>query len=411
MTLDIECPRPVRPLKRAFEDTFSDCAPANKHCRLQSPTFLPALTPIYDWLADVPCLSSRRPSNRPSSAPSRLLSSQNLVAIDERSYPPTSLATIKQMSQSQQGKGLGPGSIRSAQSPRPSTSSPVYRSILVNNNIYMDHMGIKIPENVRTLVDTYILKERSSPRLTQESVLETVETAVDLADSAEGKVSDLIITPMFPVKRRDIGQGGDTTWSAEALPNNPRYQHPLSAPKPDYHYGYPAGQKSNWKYEENAVVDHPVARPYAQPARGNRFPFLAIEIKSEATGGTLWHAENQAAGSGVHCVNSVRWLLEQVGPDDTYPTTDSIAFTIALTHRQVLVHIHHYSEEEHRFYMSYLKSFSPKDPADVQGCHDIIKNILDYGLSLRQSTIRDALTRLFPFPENWKHSRPASAIS
>ena len=138
-----------------------------------------------------------------------------------------------------------------------------------------------------------------------------METAEDLADSTEGKVSDLLRTSMFALKRRDIGEGADTLWSTESLPNNPRYPHPLSTPKPDYHYGYPIGQKSDWTYEENAVSDHRVARPRAQPARGNRFPFLAVEIKSEAAGGTLWHAENQAAGSCAHCVNSVRWLLGQ----------------------------------------------------------------------------------------------------
>jgi hypothetical protein len=199
-----------------------------------------------------------------------------------------------------------PGSVASAQSSRPSIPSPVYRLTPVNNNIYMDHRGRKIPENVRALVDTDILKERSSPPLTQERVFEIVETAEDLADSAEGKVSDLIRTLMFSVKRRDIGEGGDTMWSTDALPYNPLYQHSFSAPKPDYHYEYPAGQKSNWKYKENAVVDHRVLRPSAQPARGNRFPFLTVEIKSEATGGTIWHTENQAAGSSAYCVKSVR---------------------------------------------------------------------------------------------------------
>jgi hypothetical protein len=152
----------------------------------------------------------------------------------------------------------------------------------------MDCRGRKIPENVRALVDIHILKERSSPPLMQESVLETVETAEDLADSTEGKVSDLIRTPMFPVKRRNIGEGGDTMWSTDTLPSNPLYQHPLSAPKPDYHYGYTAGQNSNWKYKENAIIDYLLLQPYAQPARGNRFPFQAVEIKSEATAGTLY---------------------------------------------------------------------------------------------------------------------------
>ena len=41
-----------------------------------------------------------------------------------------------------------------------------------------------------------------------------------------------------------------------------------------------------------------MARPYTQPTRENLFPFFMIEIKSEATGSTLYVAENQAATSG-----------------------------------------------------------------------------------------------------------------
>lgn len=58
-------------------------------------------------------------------------------------------------------------------------------------------------------------------------------------------------------------------------------------------------------------MNHLKARPYTQPARGNSFPFLMIEIKSEAAGGTLHVAENQAAGSGSHSVNSISWLLQE----------------------------------------------------------------------------------------------------
>ena len=53
------------------------------------------------------------------------------------------------------------------------------------------------------------------------------------------------------------------------------------------------------------VLGHPLALPYTQPNLGNTFPFLVVEFKAEATGGTLWHAENQAAGSGAHCVNAL----------------------------------------------------------------------------------------------------------
>lgn len=68
MTLDVDSPRPVRPLKRSFEDIDPDCAPPNKHARLFSPTSFLIIPPTYDRLSEVPRPSSL-PSNNTSSAP------------------------------------------------------------------------------------------------------------------------------------------------------------------------------------------------------------------------------------------------------------------------------------------------------------------------------------------------------
>ncbi|KAI4142920.1 MAG: hypothetical protein LQ340_007172 [Diploschistes diacapsis] len=179
----------------------------------------------------------------------------------------------------------------------------------------------------------------------------------------------------------DIGSGGNSQWNVDALPTNPDYPHALSAPKPDSHYGYPCGQRTEWTRRECAVVDHRAAIKYAQPAIGNRFPFLAVEIKWEATGGTLWQAENQAAGSGTHSVGAMQWLLEQASPSQASVMTDTIAFTIAMTARQVIVYIHYYySGQGHACYMSFIKSYTPTDSTDVQDCRNTVKNILDDGL-------------------------------
>lgn len=272
----------------------------------------------------------------------------------------------------------------------------------------MDLTGRGMPKEIREMMDTQILKGRSSPPLPEERGLEIVEKAAGLADSAEAKVSSLISTELFPVNRLDIGEGGDTMWSTDALPYDPTYDQPLATPKPDYHYGYPTGQRSDWTRQQNAVVDHPFARPYTQPARGNRFPFLALELKSEATGGTLWHAENQAAGSGSHCVNALRWLLKQASPTQVIPVTDCVAFTCGITHRDVIFYVHYYSEKDRYFCMSYLQRFSTTDSVDIQRCHSVVKNILEYGIVTRQAKIKDALGQLFPFSEAWKMSRPAS---
>lgn len=82
-----------------------------------------------------------------------------------------------------------------------------------------------------------------------------------------------------------------------------------------------------------AVVHQQMARPYAQLTRENLFPFLMLEIKSEATGGTLYVAENQAVGCGVHSIQSLRWLLKKALPSDVPAVTDAAAFTVAISSR------------------------------------------------------------------------------
>jgi hypothetical protein len=226
-----------------------------------------------------------------------------------------------------------------------------------------------------------------------QDVLATLER---LTESAETKVSDLVLSDMFPLKRSSVGRGGNTQWSTEALPFNPNYGKALSASKPDLHYGYATGQSGDWSAEENAILDDVVAMPYTQPARCNKFPFLVFELKSEATGGTLWHAENQAAGSGTCCVNGMLWLLQQAAPDRTRRVTDCIAFSVAATHRVTVFYVHYYVKEEQCFYMSFIQNIWNSEPADIQRCHNIIKNILDYSLDIRQRKIKDALALLYP---------------
>ncbi|KAN0072828.1 hypothetical protein V8E54_008942 [Elaphomyces granulatus] len=197
----------------------------------------------------------------------------------------------------------------SSQTAEPSTSHPLYRALL---------HGDKIPPPVRTLINENILKDPSLP-LSEESVREVRTMAKYLVESAEASVSSLIRTPIYPM--------------AEALPHNYTYGPPVSAPKPDLHYGYAPGQLSTWSLKENAVADH---------------------LKSEATGGTLWHAENQAAGSGTCCVSGLLWLLKEAAPDKTRCVTDSIAFSVTATQRATQIYVHYYVEEEQRFYMSFV---------------------------------------------------------
>ena len=151
-----------------------------------------------------------------------------------------------------------------------------------------------------------------------------------------------------------------------------------------------------------------MAIPYIQPARGGKLPFLTLEIESEVTGGTLWYAENRAAGSGSTCVNALRWLLKQASPSEI-SSTDCVAFTASVTRRSAIFHVHFYSESH--FHMSHLRTFCTMNPGDIRDCHNLVKNILDYGLTTRLSIIKKGLAQLYPVPEHWKTAGPATAES
>ena len=381
------------------------CAPGNKNCRPQ----LPNDSSVDAWISAVFSSDPRPispPSDRPSSCPAT-------VDISKDKRTPPSLATIKQMSQqpSQYGGNVGSGS-GTSQSGRPGTSHPLYRGTLYNNYITLDYSGRQMPEDLRTFASTQILKQRGSPQLGDEVVSKVIDMAEELADSTEGPTGKLIRTDMFPFERPGIAEGGDSAWSTVALPNNPEYQYDVSAPKPDTHFGYPTNQRSCWSYAQSNVITHLVARPYAQPARGNTFPFLMVEMKSEAAGGTIYVAENQAAGSGSHSVNALLWLLKEAGTYDSSSLTDTIAFTITMSHREAIFYLHWYSEADRRYYMSFLESYSSVTAKDIRACNNTVKNIIDYGLGARRTAIGTALEALFSFPQHWKQARtPSTAPS
>lgn len=419
--------------KRPLEDINSDCAPPSKHPRLQSPSptqlssvSRPTSAPPWPNSAkrvfgefDPACVptSKHRPSPCSTCSPidawlfedshldpcprSRLIDRPRScsAAIDLGIYTPVSLADIKQMSQ--QNGETGPGSVTS-RNEMPGTSHPLYRATLYNNCITLDYSGRQIPEELKQHVNTQILKQPESPELDDDSVSKAIKVAEELAESAEGPTLKLLRTAMFPIERDGVGEGGNTQWNTVALPNDPEYAHSLSAPKPDIHLGYSCGQRSGWSKTQENVINHVIARPYTQPARGNTFPFFMIEMKSEPAGGTIYVAENQAAGSGSHSVNALLWLHKEAGLANNLSVIDTVAFSAAVSHRQAIFYIHWYSEDDSRFYMSYLKSYSTMERQDIRACNGIVTNIINDALGRRKKRICKNLEALSSPPEHWK---------
>ena len=288
-------------------------------------------------------------------------------------------------------------------------SSSKYRSVLEYNHVEIDSTGLKMSPGIQELVQANILKGRSSPPLSQ-NVLNNTVTSMNLLGSSTGNVvNNFMSSAMFPVARSNLGHGGNSIWPRAALPFDPDYGYGISTPKPDYHVGYAIGKKSGFTAQEAHVLDHTRAQNYTQPGTGSILPFITVEMKSEATGGTLFHAENQAAGSGTYSVRAMEWLLDQAKAEST--AVDSVSFSIAATGRLVVLSIHWFSPEEKIYYMSYVKSFNTTDTEHVQACHNTVKNIVDWAVGDRHDKLKKTLQTLFPLSKQWsKRSSMAAQL-
>ncbi|KAL8914331.1 MAG: hypothetical protein Q9171_001051 [Xanthocarpia ochracea] len=227
----------------------------------------------------------------------------------------------------------------SNKAPRPSDAA--YLDTLYGHGIVMDLSGGKIPQELVYLKER-ILQKLASPQLSNPVVDAVMDLAEDFAYNSKGPTNKILRTSMFPLD-----------------------------------YG------SLVKVEQNNVVNHPKARPYAQPAKRNAFPVLSVELKAESVGGVLTTAEAQVTGSGSHSVNSMRWLLEQAKAaglaeiDLIQGYRDTVSFSVVASHRQAVAYLHWLDPEEKQVYMSYLRSYPTFEADSVRGCNNTIKNIID----------------------------------
>ena len=189
---------------------------------------------------------------------------------------------------------------------------------------------------------------------------------------AENAVSGIINSPLFGLDYSTLLAGGNTLWTKRPLPECADALVSIRIPKPDKHFGFQ--QTTN-------------------------------EIKSEATNGTLFAAEAQAAGAGAHRVNSLLWLLDEVDPDRKRACTDAIAFTTVVSQRQAVAYVNYYDLDKKLYHMSFIDSFYFLKDADAQGCRDHHRNVAEWMLNIMQPTLRDLLSRA------WTKVQSASTVA
>ncbi|KAI4157092.1 MAG: hypothetical protein LQ342_008530 [Letrouitia transgressa] len=408
-------PTPQRPLKRIF---IEDLDPEHREPELEEPPPKRhrGKVPVPNWLSNIPSPSLKvlAEISRPRSVPAKFSENEvPLTAEDLRRYPKSRWA-IDEMGDLRDyncRRDDDSSSQRTSKTTvmRVKTTSLKYRSVLEGNDVVIDSKGSKISPAVRQLLDREILKKRTSPPLSYEAVDSTMTSMIKWGNSTENAVNGFINSHMFPAQQQGVSIGGNSQWPTAALPYDPNYGLHMAAPKPDFHVGYTPGIDSAFSKNGRGVIDHPCATAYTKPGTGNILPFLTVELKSEATGGTSYQAENQAAGSGTYSLRAIDWLLDQAKASQVNRQTDTMTFSMAGTGRLVVLSVHWYSPEDRIHYMSYVKGFQTSEPGHIQACNSTVKNIVDWAVGTRHDKLKDVLQALFPLTRQWSEKRTATA--
>ncbi|KAI1130709.1 hypothetical protein F5Y10DRAFT_235015 [Nemania abortiva] len=420
MNTHIYNPRPWQPLKRTLADIEHDTAPIRKRARHSAAiarcTHSPPIS-TRPWSADGRVSRSDKAPPPPAHASGRTSPQSRVEAwlstvpppgARPASCPPTFDLTevrytrpwfpaVRKMAEElprAEADDTDPESKTTSSDVSKKAAHPYYRQTLADNHIHIDDFGEEIPSDLKTFLNTTILKRREQP-LGDHAVAQVRSTVRQLIGAEETLLRGLLLSDMFPLSRDGVGQGADIRWSTTPLPNDPDADSQVAAPKPDYAIGYSNDSRS-WSLAQRNVLNSAEAHVYTQPGRNLVLPFITVEIKSEFTGGALHVAENQAAGSGSHSVNSLLWLYSKAGIIDTVVSTNKLVFSITMSHRAVQIFLHWYSEDDDIFYMSFVETYCTWKPEDIRACYDTVANIMDYGLGARKGAIKQALDILSP---------------
>jgi hypothetical protein len=451
LDLEIQCPQPTRSLKRkaiqlndASDDTSGDRLPRKR----QNHSSLPPDN-ICEWLELLPSplersrsdsyimrdiqgqqyRSSKMPKSRTTPPttrdvpPYRPLSPQSLPAVTRPHTPiiapvPTTIGTpvgLESSSQSftlaSQSLLLQNGSFSDSKDDSKKSNrvqSPAYRDELQGHYVYIDSYGNLIPESVRTFAQDLFQKERSSPDLNDEDFFAIREELSELANADEATTRQgFDATKLFPTRRvykNKIAIGGSVPFDQTALPFTRGLSlPPIVTPKPDLHYGYP---RDSFNPIESAVMRHNRLSAFSHPTTATYWPFFAVEFKSGSRGGTRWVAENQNAGTGTHCVNSIGTLLKYTRePGVQRKAIDSLAFSCVADadFGSLWVHWQGLGTDNGppRFLSSEVDSFSFKKLKDLRQFRACVRNIIEYGINERLAMIKEALGGCLRMIPDW----------
>ena len=279
-----------------------------------------------------------------------------------------------------------------------------FRTILVEHNIHIHYKDA--PRQIIKRAREIILPPNSSFEMDDVTAKELKRTIINTMEKGEDVFVREVGLRLFPamskIPDQRLANETNKLWNqAVTIPPDPvplLIQHKLRRPKPDLAFGYSGAAFDKNQDMAVGLLSTEGEKSYAKPLETLRFPFLQLEFKSISTG-TRIVAENQVANGGAIAMRGLLELYRRILAEKDINMDIPQFFSLCLDQSVAYVNAHWLSYETDNmtisFHMIEIGSYLLNRSKNLKKVHQIVKNILDYGLRERLPRIREALDKYY----------------
>jgi len=281
---------------------------------------------------------------------------------------------------------------------------PSYRiNCLDSNHIVFQHPHEQLPDAVAAHVGQLASITPEMPGLAPEIVAKAIYDLDTLGMGCnEIDVSSYLNTHLFPQGATTRFPTGSllsvagTHMARHLLPNLPTAMAPwaVTQPRPDLLYGYPKTPTFTSAQLITLQGLHRQIPAYAQASPGLWFPFFAVEFKAAAgTGGNLWVAANQCAGTSAACVQAVNQLNIGLGDVGCNGHVPDLCYSLAIDNSLAQLYVSWGVKDKGNLVVCIQRvgSFLLSSPKHFTRLHRWVTAILEWGQGGRLGNIQLAL--------------------
>lgn len=282
---------------------------------------------------------------------------------------------------------------------------PNYRNCaeLRNIFIYQEEPSDLLSKRAKGIIS----KRRSSPELEDGAAAHLTGIALRMDSASEDAIALQLASELIPAMRElpdsRLNLAINQLW-ANAVPIPTRSTVfndglPLARPKPDCTFGFSRSAFTQGQSDvANLLVDQ-CGHSYASPETNILFPFLSVEFKSGAKGGTHAVGTNQASNAGAIALQGHLELMRRVSSSDPYDFDMPKFFSITLDALCARINVHWVKktskEGEFTFHVAWLAVHCILYEDGIRAVQQSVKNIFDHFLT-------EHLTRLSSTLETYR---------